>query len=528
MYHCVLNILVYGGDSVLAEIASTVSPLERFEHHVTVCETPTEEEIARADILLLDLGAEHVSSIRRKMKPSAHLVACARHDAIGACPDEELDAASDWWKKPLDARLCSARLRKILEDVKFRKDSWLTASYLDTAMDSVPDMIWFKDYNGCHLKVNDAFCHTVNKSKEDVAGKYHYYIWDIPEEEYKKGEYVCIETEDDVIAARKTCLFMEKVKTRNGMRQFKTYKSPIFDEDGDKVIGTVGVAHDVTDLENIGTELEILIQSIPFAVVIRDTQGTIHNINEKFCDYFHVTREDMLGRAFDRWERTAFMGEKTVNSEGYAEAVVRAPGAREDAILEVHEETIYDVFHSDVGKLCIYRNITHERALERKLLRNMNTDFLTELYNRRYFYEYIAAHRGKEPVSLLYVDLDRFKEVNDSYGHAAGDEALVRTADILRSCFPEGLIARLGGDEFIIAILGERELWELEQLAQNLLNRMRQIFGASKRLHILSASVGIAQTSDEYMDIDLLLHRSDSALYEAKQRGKSQYRVYRE
>lgn len=526
MYHCILHILVCGEDGLLAETARSVSPMERFEHHVSVSPAPSDEEVARADILLLDLGEESPVVVRRRMKPGAVLIACAPLEAIGALADEEVDAADTWWKRPLDYRLCAVRLRKVLESIKFRKDSWLTQNYLNTAMDSVPDMIWFKDYEGRHLKVNSSFCHTVGKSREDVTGKFHYYIWDVPEEEYKKGEYVCIETEDDVIAARETCLFMEKVKTRNGMRQFKTFKSPIFDENGETIIGTVGVAHDVTDLENIGTELEILIRSIPFAVVIRDTQGIIRNINDKFCEYFGTTRKQMLGRGFDKWESTA-IGQKAVNSEGYAEATVRTPGAKGEKILEVHEETIFDVFHSDVGKLCIYRNVTRERMLEKKVLYNMNTDFLTGLYNRRYFYEHIAERRGTGPVSLLYVDLDRFKEINDTYGHGAGDEALVRTADILRGCFPEDLIARLGGDEFIIAILGKREPEELERLAQSLLGRMRQVFGASKRLHILSASVGIAQAEDERMDIDLLLQRSDSALYEAKQRGKNQHILYR-
>lgn len=526
MYHCELNILVCGSESILADIAQTVPPLERFEHRVNVSHAPSDEEIGRADILLLDIGKKLPSSVRYKMREDAILIVSAAPDAVESLPDEELDAANYWWRKPLNRRLCLTRLRKVLESIKFRKDCWLTANYLDTAMDSVPDMIWFKDLQGRHLKVNDAFCHTVNKSKEDVAGKFHYYIWDIPEEEYKKGEYVCVETEDDVIAARKTCLFMEPVKTRNGMRQFKTYKTPLFDEDGETIIGTVGVAHDVTDLGNIGTELEILIQSIPFAVVIWDTQGLICNINEKFCEYFSITKARILGRSFAEWERTAFIERRTVNGEGYEEAVVHTPGAAEEIILEIHEETIHDIFHADVGKLCIYRNVTRERTLEKKVLYNMNTDFLTGLYNRRYFYEHIAESHGNETINLLYLDLDCFKKINDTYGHGAGDEALIRTADILRSCFPNDLIARLGGDEFIVAIFGTQKPEELERLAAELLSRMRQIFSASKRLHILSASVGIAWSDKAHVDIDLLVQQSDAALYEAKQRGKAQYCVY--
>ena len=67
-------------------------------------------------------------------------------------------------------------------------------------------------------------------------------------EEYEQGEYICLESEEIVLQEKKTCIFDEKVKTKHGMRQFKTYKSPIFD-DNEQLIGTVGIAHDVTDLE---------------------------------------------------------------------------------------------------------------------------------------------------------------------------------------------------------------------------------------------------------------------------------------
>lgn len=116
------------------------------------------------------------------------------------------------------------------------------------AIDSVPDLIWFKDVRGAHLKVNNAFCSAVGKTKNDVQGRGHYYIWDLKQEEYEQGEYVCLETEEIVLREKKTRAFDEKVKSKHGLRQFKTYKSPIFDEDH-QVVGTVGIAHDVTDLK---------------------------------------------------------------------------------------------------------------------------------------------------------------------------------------------------------------------------------------------------------------------------------------
>lgn len=74
---------------------------------------------------------------------------------------------------------------------------------------------------------------------------------------YEQGEYICLESDEIVLEERRTCLFDEMVKSKQGMRQFKTYKSPLFDDDG-TILGTVGIAHDVTDLANMGAELEIL------------------------------------------------------------------------------------------------------------------------------------------------------------------------------------------------------------------------------------------------------------------------------
>lgn len=139
------------------------------------------------------------------------------------------------------------RFRYLLDLFRQKQDARLAALYLDSAIDTSPDLIWFKDINGVHLKVNAAFCRAVGKTKQQVEGRGHYYIWDIPQEEYAAGEYVCLETEEIVLAKRKRCLFDEKVKCKQGMRRFKTYKAPLIDADG-SLLGTVGVAQDVTRL----------------------------------------------------------------------------------------------------------------------------------------------------------------------------------------------------------------------------------------------------------------------------------------
>lgn len=528
MYHYTLNILICSKEIVLAQWISQLSFPERFTYHIESHLSPDKSQMLQADLIITDPPARGLKVLRASCKSGAILLCCATSETIATLPSIDFLSADNYLEMPLDPRLTVLRLQEVLETIGTKKELWLHHNYLDTMINSVPDMIWFKDITGKHLSVNDSFAHTVNKSKADIAGKYHYYIWDIPVEEYQKGEYVCVETEDIVIEARQTCLFMEKVKTRNGMRQFKTYKSPIFAEDNTTIIGTVGVAHDVTDLENISTELEILLHSIPFAVLLSNAEDEIINLNQKFEQCFAVDKGQLLGKSFSDWEKKIFVNGFTTNVEGYTEATVHVSSTGDALTLEIHRQTIYDVFHNDVGDLCIFRDVTRERALEQKLLQNLNTDFLTGLFNRRYFYQSILTSLNGQMVSLLYVDLDHFKEINDTYGHNMGDEALIHTAQILQNSFPNALIARLGGDEFIVALLGDYTLFALEEMAQELLDRIRLVFDASEHLNILSASIGIVQSLHPNLeiDIDLLIHQSDIALYEAKKNGKNCYRVY--
>jgi diguanylate cyclase (GGDEF)-like protein len=133
-------------------------------------------------------------------------------------------------------------------------------------------------------------------------------------------------------------------------------------------------------------------------------------------------------------------------------------------------------------------------------------------------------------ISLIMLDLDKFKSVNDTYGHAAGDEALKITANVLTECFTDGFIARLGGDEFLVALVGDRDFDELEQRTQHLLDTLLARYKVKEDFHLLSASAGIAQERLPVCDmrsIENLLKRSDDALYTAKQTGRARYCVSR-
>lgn len=524
MYQNKINITVFSSDRTLEESIGTVLPPQRLELQFLFLSEFSEDACRDADILVYDLpnppAPSCLKSLCRKQSLLFYSVSREEMDALDAPTLEEADG---WWERPLSSKILSFRLSKALKRIQMRKDYHLCRTYLDTVINSIPDLVWFKDLSGTHLKVNEAFCRTVGKSMDDIVGRGHCYIWNVSPDDPESGELICRQSEDIVIREKKTCQFTEKVKSAHGMCQFKTYKSPLYDEEG-TLIGTVGIGHDITDLENMDTELEILLQSMPFSVLLCSETGIIINTNKKLEHIFGTEGENIIGLPYAVWSKRVFTDAKSVNSEGFVEAEVR--NTEPPRILEIHESPIYDVFQNVVGHIYIYRDVTTERKLEAQILRNSNTDFLTGLYNRRCFYQYINHNRGEKPISLLYVDLDCFKKINDTYGHKLGDQALIITADVLRECFGSEFIARIGGDEFLIAILGACSIDSLKEQAQLLINRIRQTFTATPSLSTLSVSIGISKTDDPSKNIDQLIQESDAALYKAKQQGKSQYFIY--
>lgn len=528
MYQCESQITIFGRNPMIESVLGRLEPLEHFTHKIAVESATAPELLKQSDVVIWNLeGETPPSEIRKMCKEGAALIYCAWHEEIDQFSSSDLEAADEFWELPLNGERIRIRLARIMEQIKLRYDLYMTQTYLDTAIDSIPDMLWFKSLKGTHVKVNKAFCSVVGKTREDVTGRDHCYIWGVSPDDLENGEASCRESEDAVIKALHTLQFTEAVKCSRGLRQLRTYKTPILDRDGKTVLGTVGIGHDVTDLVNMSAEMEILLQSMPYAILLWNNCGKIINANMKFEEYFHTDKQSVIGHDYNEWTAHAFEERHSINSEGYVEAKV-CIGDGSGKVLEIHESSIYDVFHNVVGKLCIFRDVTVERDLERQIRHSSNTDFLTGLYNRRCFYQYIHNNRDNKTVSLMYIDLDRFKEVNDTRGHKVGDAVLISTAKILMEFFPDDFVARLGGDEFLMVRLGECSISQLEQEAERLIQKIRDNFCGKQEAGGLSASIGIAQSADPEMEIDLLLQRSDQALYQAKKEGKSCYRVYQE
>lgn len=164
------------------------------------------------------------------------------------------------------------------------------------------------------------------------------------------------------------------------------------------------------------------------------------------------------------------------------------------------------------------------------------TDQLTGLHNRLYFsksypQEWKRCSRLKIPLSVLLIDLDHFKRINDSYGHIVGDECLIKVANVMKSEIKRDtdVVARYGGEEFII-LLPDLDLRSATDFAKRLVQNIEQIelFLEGKPIYV-SCSIGLASiVPDQIIDNQLLIKAADDAMYEAKSRGRNQYCVAEE
>lgn len=165
---------------------------------------------------------------------------------------------------------------------------------------------------------------------------------------------------------------------------------------------------------------------------------------------------------------------------------------------------------------------------QRIILRMARNDALTGLANRRYFTEYIQKCSEDTLFTLISLDLDHFKLVNDNYGHQTGDAALLIFAEVLKSQFTDALNVRMGGDEFLVVLTGNVDHAETEARLQEFMRQLVAVYRQDDGLKCLTVSAGIAYAKEQPVPIEVLMSHSDEALYEAKACGRCCYRVYQE
>jgi diguanylate cyclase (GGDEF)-like protein len=177
---------------------------------------------------------------------------------------------------------------------------------------------------------------------------------------------------------------------------------------------------------------------------------------------------------------------------------------------------------------------TYFHSGSQELLRLANYDALTGLPNRTLFNDRLKqeikkVRRNESVLALLIIDLDRFKEINDTLGHGKGDLLLIEAAQRLNGCVREtDTVARLGGDEFTVILPEIRDRAQVERIAQNIIRKLSQPFMLESSIAHISASIGITIFPDDAQDIENLLKHADQAMYVAKGEGRGRFGYFTE
>ncbi|MDO8140824.1 MAG: PAS domain S-box protein [Candidatus Brocadiales bacterium] len=304
----------------------------------------------------------------------------------------------------------------------------------------------------------------------------------------------------------------------------------------------VGTNRDITIQKKVEDQLINLSRAVeqsPITVMVTDVKGNIEYVNPKFSQLTGYTKEEVIGQnprilkssetpreLHKRLWSTIISGNdwhgemQNIKKDGslYWEHIVVSPIKNPKGVI--------------THFVAVMEDITERKKLDSQLIYLANHDSLTNLFNRRRFYEELEGklallkRHGMEG-ALLLLDIDNFKDINDTLGHPAGDEILIKLAALLRKLIRKtDVIARLGGDEFAIALLGINAS-NAESISNQIKESVRQhaVLGERQSFYI-TISIGIALFPQHSDSIETLLTYADLAMYQAKEEGRNRICIY--
>ena len=291
-------------------------------------------------------------------------------------------------------------------------------------------------------------------------------------------------------------------------------------------------------LSQINNELVSIMEANPDILYVIDLKGRLTKWNSSFEKFCGLTHEQMMHRqaikfvcADDRERVVRSVREVFKRGETSLElCFVRHDGVRIPYLC--NGVVLKDPSGKVIGFTGTGRDISERKDSEDRIWHHANFDLLTDLPNRRMFHDRLEqelkkAHRTRLPLALMFLDLDRFKEVNDTLGHDVGDILLKDAAERLKNCVREiDTVARLGGDEFTV-VMGELEdPGSVERVAQEILKKLAEPFQLGAETAYISVSIGITLYPEDGSGVDELLKNADQAMYAAKSQGRNRYSYF--
>ena len=290
--------------------------------------------------------------------------------------------------------------------------------------------------------------------------------------------------------------------------------------------------------------LRSLLQSASDGVLVVDQSGTILSVNTRAEEMFDYPANDLVGQPIevlvpDRLHdvhhryRGEFM--RSPHTRPMGRGLDLTARRRDGSELPV-EVGLGTAQSGDATLVTVVvTDITERKQVEAQLAHQATHDALTGLPNRALFSDRLAQALARTPrrapdndkVAVLFFDLDRFKLINDSLGHQAGDQALVMVAERLRALLrPSDTVARFGGDEFAMLCEGLAGPRDAAQIAKRMLRRLSEPLVLAHSEHLVTPSIGIALANRADTDPEQLVRDADAAMYRAKDRGRARYELF--
>lgn len=429
--------------------------------------------------------------------------------------------------------------RKINQYYRALRD---TEKMLSTLINASPDFICFKDGEGRWLTANESGLNLFHLDAKNYQGKTDLQLAEQTHKLYREAFRDCFSSDEGAWNAQGLTRLEEVIPAPEGENKtFDVYKIPLFNDDGSRH-GLVVLGRDITERKQTEEKLRLaatIFESSSEAMMISDSDNHIININSAFSQITGYALDEVVGKnpsilGSGRHDK-AFYREMwhSLNKIGYWQGEVW--NRRKDGELYAEWLTVNALFNKDgtIAKhIAFFSDITEKKRSDELIWNHANFDSLTGLPNRRLFRDRLTqeikkAERAKLSTALMFIDLDRFKEINDKLGHDMGDALLVETARRISECVRESdTVARLGGDEFTVILSRIIDKSHVDKVVGNIVQKLSEPYSLLGTAIESSASIGITLCPEDGSELEQLLKNADQAMYVAKSNGRNRYSYF--
>jgi len=420
---------------------------------------------------------------------------------------------------------------------KSQKTQELDVRTLVGVVNQTGAFIYSKDINGCYTYANQLVLDLVGLPLSDLIGKQDHDFYDA------KSCQV-LEANDQLVLRDGQTIEKEEfyVLTASGESSvYMSVKKPLRDSDGN-ITGLFGISTDITKRKKLEVSvneqkdfLDAVLNNVDALIYIKDSNRVFRYANSRTAAMFNISPEEIVGKTdsdlmpnavADEWWKLDEKVFETNQKQSGEDVVPNLHGERKHYLTTKIPFKLNDGTATSIG---FSTDITELYLLKEKLQRQAITDSLTGLYNRRYFNdqcerEFSRCNRSGSTMSIIVIDIDYFKSINDKFGHPVGDIVLREVSKIYKSCLrKENILCRIGGEEFAILLpdtTQEAALVLAERIRQT--QEKKAIVGKWKVAIKPTISLGVSTLAPEDKAFNDLLSRADRALYKAKKNGRNQ------